>query len=41
MIECNDFTNKMASKLKDTTSKKDFKVKISRMKKKLCYILFI
>jgi phage anti-repressor protein len=35
MSDCNDFTNKMASKLKDTAAKKDFKTKISRMKKKL------
>jgi hypothetical protein len=35
MTDCNDFTNKMASKLKDKTTKKDFETKISRMKKKI------
>ena len=35
MVECNDFVNKMNNYLENTIAKKDFKNKISRMKKKL------
>ena len=42
MSDCNDFINQMAKKLENKLNKKDFNVKISRMKKKkLTNILFI
>ena len=34
MSDCNDFINQMAKKLENKLNKKDFNVKISRMKKK-------
>ena len=42
MSECNDVVSNMAIKLQDKNEKKDFKLKISRMKKKLDkYFIFI